>query len=83
MASRKSFGKDEVEFIEGKQNDVEGIPNVIEIDTFRVLGLTPEDADFYTNFPEEKRKKIFHKVIIPSTADNVPFANRLETKGRY
>ncbi|KEF57115.1 uncharacterized protein A1O9_07305 [Exophiala aquamarina CBS 119918] len=64
MAARKSFQKDEVEFIEGKQNDVEGIPHIIEIDTFRVLGLTAEDADFYTNFPEEKRKRIFRKVDI-------------------
>ena len=62
MASRKSFQKDEVEFIEGKQNDVEGIPHVIEIDTFRVLGLTVEDTDFYSNFPEDQRKKIFRKV---------------------
>jgi hypothetical protein len=83
MASRKSFGKDEVEFIESKQNDVEGVPQVIEIETFRVLGLTAEDVDFYTNFPEEKRKKIFRKVTIPPCTDNIPLADGFETKGRH
>ena len=42
---------------------VEEAPTVIEIETFRVLGLSPEDADFYTNYPEEKRKRVIHKVI--------------------
>ena len=37
---------------------VEEAPTVIEIETFRVLGLSPEDADFYANYPEEKRKRI-------------------------
>ncbi|KAL4907106.1 hypothetical protein BDW74DRAFT_189669 [Aspergillus multicolor] len=34
---------------------------ITEIGTFRVVGLSPEDADFYTNYPEEKRKKVFRK----------------------
>ena len=42
---------------------VEEAPTVIQIETFRVLGLSPEDADFYTNYPEEKRKRVVHKVI--------------------
>ncbi|KAL2823023.1 major facilitator superfamily domain-containing protein [Aspergillus granulosus] len=37
---------------------------VTEIGTFRVVGLSAEDADFYTNYPEEKRKKVFRKVDI-------------------
>ncbi|KAL4746551.1 hypothetical protein BDW72DRAFT_207253 [Aspergillus terricola var. indicus] len=37
---------------------------ITEIGTFRVVGLSPEDADFYTNFPEEKRKRVFRKVDI-------------------
>jgi hypothetical protein len=39
---------------------------ITEIGTFRVVGLSPEDADFYTNYPEEKRKSVFRKVF-PST----------------
>ncbi|KAL2834742.1 major facilitator superfamily domain-containing protein [Aspergillus pseudoustus] len=37
---------------------------VTEIGTFRVIGLSAEDADFYINYPEEKRKKVFRKVDI-------------------
>ncbi|KAL4743368.1 major facilitator superfamily domain-containing protein [Aspergillus similis] len=37
---------------------------ITEIGTFRVVGLSPEDADFYTNYPEEKRKRVFRKVDI-------------------
>ncbi|RDW89815.1 uncharacterized protein DSM5745_01590 [Aspergillus mulundensis] len=37
---------------------------ITEIGTFRVVGLSPEDADFYTNYPEEKRKKVFRKVDV-------------------
>ncbi|KAL2854095.1 major facilitator superfamily domain-containing protein [Aspergillus pseudodeflectus] len=37
---------------------------VTEIGTFRVVGLSAEDADFYINYPEEKRKKVFRKVDI-------------------
>ena len=38
--------------------------HVTEIGTFRVVGLTPDDEDFYTNFPVERRKKVFRKVSI-------------------
>lgn len=34
----------------------------IEIDSFRVLGLDPDDADFYASFPLERRKRIVRKV---------------------
>lgn len=42
----------------------EGAAHIVEIDTFRVCGLSSEDADFYTNYPEQDRKKVFHKVKI-------------------
>jgi hypothetical protein len=42
--------------------DAEKGPNVQIIDNIRVLGLTDDDANFYLNFPEEARKKIFRKV---------------------
>ncbi|KAL3433708.1 major facilitator superfamily domain-containing protein [Aspergillus tetrazonus] len=37
---------------------------ITEIGTFRVVGLSSEDADFYTNYPEEKRKRVFRKIDI-------------------
>lgn len=36
--------------------------HVKEIGSFRVVGLSDEDAEFYTNFPEKERKKAFRKV---------------------
>ncbi|KAK6196939.1 HIR complex subunit [Pestalotiopsis sp. IQ-011] len=50
---------------------VEQAPAVIQIETFRVLGLSPADADFYNNYGEEKRKKLTRKVdlrLIPMLA---------------
>lgn len=41
---------------------LEKVPEAIEVGPYRVYGLTPEDADFFNNYPEEKRKKTFHKV---------------------
>lgn len=47
---------------------VEQAPAVIQIETFRVLGLSPADADFYNNYGEEKRKKLTRKVSLSSLA---------------
>lgn len=41
---------------------VEETPVVVEIESFRVLGLDPDDAEFYSNYPEAKRKKVVRKV---------------------
>lgn len=46
----------------GHVENLDGVPQVIEIDGFRVLGLSPDDADFYRNFSEERRKKVLRKV---------------------
>lgn len=46
----------------GHVENLDGAPQVIEIDGFRVLGLSPDDADFYNNFTPEKRKKVLRKV---------------------
>lgn len=68
-----SIGKDDVEIVD-QASHIESLSkasNVTEIGTFRVVGLMSEDADFYTSFPEERRKKIFHKVdarLIPMLA---------------
>ncbi|KAF4979162.1 hypothetical protein FZEAL_4590 [Fusarium zealandicum] len=64
MALRSSIDKHDEHVIDHTPSHVEKSPQAIEIGTFRVFGLDPEDADFYTNYPEEKRKKVFHKVDI-------------------
>eukprot|EP00492_Amphilonche_elongata_P002843 TRINITY_DN3118_c0_g1_i1.p3 TRINITY_DN3118_c0_g1~~TRINITY_DN3118_c0_g1_i1.p3 ORF type:complete len:75 (+),score=11.47 TRINITY_DN3118_c0_g1_i1:129-353(+) len=62
MAFRRSSEKNEVKVLDEEASHHEGVPQVMEIGTFRVLGLTSEDADFYTNYPPEKRKAVFRKV---------------------
>jgi hypothetical protein len=47
---------------------VEDYSNVTVIDGIQVLGLSPEDADFYHNFTPEQRKTVLHKVISISLA---------------
>lgn len=46
---------------------VEDYSNVTVIDGIQVLGLSPDDADFYHNFTPEQRKTVLHKVtpILP------------------
>lgn len=65
MASH-SITKDDVE-IADQPAHLESLPkgaHVTEIGNFRVVGLTPEDADFFANYPEESRKRVFRKVDI-------------------
>ncbi|RYP03740.1 hypothetical protein DL764_004915 [Monosporascus ibericus] len=71
MAPEMSVGKDDVDSIDQKPTHVESASRPIEIGTFRVLGLNPEDAEFYSNFPEQRRKRVFRKVdvrLIPMLA---------------
>ncbi|RYP66377.1 hypothetical protein DL769_006039 [Monosporascus sp. CRB-8-3] len=64
MAHRTSVGKDDVDSIDQKPTHLESASQPIEIDNFRVLGLSLEDAEFYSNFPEGRRKKVFRKVDV-------------------
>ena len=67
--NRGSIGKDDVEIV-NQTSHIEDIPKpslVTQVGDFRVVGLTPDDADFYNNYPEEKRKKVFRKVRILDT----------------
>lgn len=67
--NRGSIGKDDVEIVD-ESSHVEQIPKpslVTQVGDFRVVGLTADDADFYNNYPEAKRKKVFHKVRIHNT----------------
>lgn len=59
MSPRSSLDKEEAL---GHVENLDGVPQVIEIDGFRVLGISSEDADFYKNYSEEKRKKVLRKV---------------------
>lgn len=79
MAPRKSFEKDEIKVIDDHElTHLEAAAGIVEIDTFRVLGLNAEDAEFYTKYPEEKRKKVFRKVKIHITSnDKLAAANLL------
>lgn len=36
--------------------------NAVYIEEIQVFGLDPNDAEFYANFSEEKRKKLIRKV---------------------
>ncbi|KAH7130898.1 major facilitator superfamily domain-containing protein [Dactylonectria macrodidyma] len=64
MASRTSIEKNDSNILDRQASHLESAPKAIDIDSFRVFGLDPQDAEFYTNFPEEKRKKVFHKVDV-------------------
>lgn len=44
-------------------NHVEDYSNVTTIDNIQVLGLTPEDAEFYHDFTPEQRHTVLRKVI--------------------
>ncbi|KAJ0139454.1 putative transporter, partial [Colletotrichum tanaceti] len=64
---RRSVDKHEVEVLGHRPSTdahLEKVPEAIDVNGFRVFGLSPEDADFYTNYPPEKRKKVFHKVDV-------------------
>lgn len=71
MAFRRSSEKNEVKVLDEEASHYEGVPQVHEIGSFRVLGLTSEDADFYTNYPQEKRKEVFRKVRFSNSSQTV------------
>jgi hypothetical protein len=61
-----SIRKDDVE-IADQPSHLETLPkpsHVTEIDTFRVVGLTPDDEQFYIGFSEKRRKQVFRKVDV-------------------
>lgn len=62
MSPRGSTEKYDVEVGDKQADQIESSPQIIEIGNFRVVGISREDADFFENYPEEKRKKVFRKV---------------------
>jgi len=63
-----SIDKNEIQFMDEKFDSVHAAKphQIVQIDNFQVLGLHPEDADFYNNYSEEQRKRVIHKVRISS-----------------
>jgi hypothetical protein len=64
MSRRDTTEKVDIEIVDTKPegDHIERKPQVIEIGAFRVVGISPEDAEFYQSYPEDKRKKVFRKV---------------------
>lgn len=58
--------KNEISGIEEKPDSLHETKahQIVQIDNFQVLGLHSEDAEFYTNYSEEKRKKVIRKVDV-------------------
>lgn len=70
-ALRSSVEKHDVESVENKSAQFENSGQAIDIAGFRVFGLDPADAEFYENFPDDRRKKVFRKVdyrLVPMLA---------------
>jgi hypothetical protein len=44
------------------ENHVETVTNIVTIDNIQVLGLSADDAEFYANFPVDRKKKLLRKV---------------------
>lgn len=66
MSHRRSTEKNDAQSVDKEKTaHVEGDDGVIEIAGFRVFGLDPADAEFFENFPEDRRKKVFRKVSLP------------------
>lgn len=68
MAPRSSIDKGDIEIVEQEPSHLESASRVFEIGEYRVLGLSDADAEFFQNFPEKKRKHVFHKVRISSSS---------------
>jgi hypothetical protein len=64
MSSRNSLEKAPADIKAEDAYHVETRARVVEIGNFRVCGISDEDADFFRNFPEQDRKKVFRKVDI-------------------
>ncbi|KAJ1707707.1 MFS transporter [Aspergillus flavus] len=55
------------DIVDEKKHDaqhVESVRSLVTIDNIQVLGLSPEDAQFYTDFSAEQKKAVMRKVDI-------------------
>ncbi|KAJ6015407.1 hypothetical protein N7540_009998 [Penicillium herquei] len=65
MTSTRDFPIDDEDLADEKArqaNHVENTSNLTNIDGIQVLGLTPDDADFYQSFSPDQRKAVLRKV---------------------
>ena len=64
MTVKSPLEKDDILHIDDKPESLQPSKGyqVVQIDNVQVLGIDPEDADFYINFSEERRKAVIHKV---------------------
>ena len=70
-STNTSVDKVDVAMAEDRLDDGEKATAVHIIDNFRVLGLTDDDAAFYNNFSQERRKRVMRKVdmrLVPMLA---------------
>ena len=82
MTLRDSIEKDVVDVKDEEAFHLESKARVLEIDTFRVCGLSDEDANFYNNYPEEGRKKVFRKVTYFLSFVHIPKISTANILGR-
>ncbi|KAF9889260.1 hypothetical protein FE257_007573 [Aspergillus nanangensis] len=64
MAHKDSVSKVDVEHFDEKPAHLENSAQAVDIGPFHVVGLSADDADFYINYPEDQRKKVFRKVDV-------------------
>lgn len=73
--------KDVITVEDTAQYDLEELPHkaeqVFNIDGFNVLGLDPEDADFYNNFSHADRQRTKHKVRHSTNVKLIPCSGEL------
>lgn len=73
--------KDVITVEDTAQYDLEELPQkakqVFNIDGFNVLGLDPEDADFYNNFSHADRQRTKHKVRDSTKIKSAPCSGEL------
>lgn len=57
--------KNEISYVDERPDSIQEKPHqIVQIDNIQVLGLHPDDAEFYNNFSPERRKKVIHKVDV-------------------
>ena len=58
--------KNEITHVDEKSESVrdEKHHQIVQIDNIQVLGLHSDDAEFYANYSEEKRKRVIRKVDV-------------------
>jgi hypothetical protein len=61
---KEKLSAQHIEATNADDGSIEKQTAVVQIDQFQVLGMSREDADFYTSYPAEKRKTLVRKVDV-------------------